>query len=78
MRLHLSHDLIVAIRRPQNMYLRRMIESLFTDPRPDWAMPVAGEKDRFEFVAAGLWVQYKIDRTGGETIIKAIIIEPPF
>lgn len=77
MRLHLSHDLIVAMRRPQNIYLRRMIESLFTDPRPDWAMPVAGEREHFEFAASGLWVQYKID-AGGETVIQAVIIEPPF
>ncbi|ETW96709.1 MAG: hypothetical protein ETSY1_25485 [Candidatus Entotheonella factor] len=62
---------------PANVELRRMLQSLVKDPRPGWATRVEGKKERYEFEAFGVWVQYEIDETGMETVITATMIEQP-
>lgn len=75
MRLQISQRLQQAMRNPVNIDLRNMIKSLFDDPRPGWATRVEGRAERYEFAVSGMFVQYEIDESGGETIVIATLYE---
>jgi hypothetical protein len=66
-----------AMYQPEHAELRQMIKQLFVDPRPGWAMLVTGESDLYEFTASGLWVRYRIQTIGGETVVEATIVSRP-
>jgi hypothetical protein len=75
MRLQVSRALQHAMRNPANAELRQMVRALFTDPRPGWATPVTGWQERYEFEVLGQFVQYEIDESGGEMVIRATLLE---
>jgi hypothetical protein len=76
-RLHADRDLLQAMHRPENVELRSMIKLLFLNPYPQWALPVEGQPDSFEFYASGFWVRYQVDTSGGETTLRATLIPRP-
>jgi hypothetical protein len=55
--------------------LRRALESLKREPVPEWALPVEGYANRYEFFVAGYWIIYEVDRSLGETVVIVSAIE---
>lgn len=49
--------------------VRRFVEALRVNQRPEWARPVPERPGRFELPVAGYWITWQIDNTGGETTI---------
>jgi hypothetical protein len=50
--------------------VRRFVESLRIDPRPEWARPIAERPGYYEIPVAGYWIGWQINTTGGETVIE--------
>jgi len=55
--------------------LRRALESLKSNPIPDWVRKVEGYEARYEFFMAGYWVIYEIQQDRGETVIVVSAME---
>ncbi len=57
--------------------IRSFVESLRTNPRPEWARPIPERPGRYELPVAGYWLMWQIDETGGETTIAVWFVEEP-
>jgi hypothetical protein len=55
--------------------LRQALESLKTNPTPEWARKVEEYESRYEFFMAGYWVIYEIKQDRGETVIVVSAME---
>jgi hypothetical protein len=79
MRMHCSRQVTAFLRSlgAEGEALRRAVESLKTNPTPDWALPVPDEPGMYDWLVEGCWVTYEIDiSNASETVIRAILIEP--
>ena len=77
MKLHPSRELLAKMYEPRSQDLRNMVKSLLRNPHPGWAMPVTDKPDTYEFSGSGVWIQYEVDNTGMETVIRAAIVNRP-
>jgi hypothetical protein len=78
MRMHYSREITILIcgLGEAGAALRRAIESLKTNPVPEWAHEVPEWPDRYEWFVAGYWLVYEIDKSNpSETIIRVILAE---
>jgi len=78
MRFHYSFAVSKFLRdmKEAGIPLRRMIESLRSNPLPEDVIKVEGYASRYELFVAGYWVVYEVDRSDpSETIVWVILIE---
>jgi hypothetical protein len=74
MQIHLSRD-ILSIWRNLPPEIRRFIESLTRNPRPDDALNMAEQPNRYEDFISGYWIIWEIDDSAKETVIRVTISE---
>lgn len=78
MRMHYSQQVTRLVRSlgEDGAELRRAIEALKTNPVPDWARPIPERPGGFEWLVAGYWILYEVDRSNpGDTVIRIVTIE---
>lgn len=75
MQIHIDRNLQSIMRQPANQEMRDMIKRLFDEPVPGWVQPVSGYAARHEFYANSFHIQYEIDTSGMETIIRVVLAE---
>ena len=78
MRMHYSQELNILVRTlgMEGAALSRAIESLKQNPVPDWARPIPDEPGMYEWLVAGYWLLYEVDKSNpSETVIRVISAE---
>jgi hypothetical protein len=78
MRMHYSQEINILVRTlgEEGSALRRSIESLKQYPTPDWARPIPDQPGMYEWLTAGYWLLYEIDKSNpSETVIRVISAE---
>lgn len=78
MRMHYSQQVTTLIRSlgEEGAALRRAIESLKSNPVPEWASPLPERSGGYEWLVEGYWIMYEIDRSDlSETIVRVVMIE---
>lgn len=75
MQVHIEPKLQALMWQPANQEMRNMIKVLFDEPIPGWVYPVEGYTNRYEFYANSVHIQYRIDDTGLEMIIKVTLAD---
>jgi hypothetical protein len=78
MRMHYSQQVTILVRSlgEQGAALRRALESLKTTPVPEWALPLPDRPNCYEWLVAGYWIMYEIDRSNpSETVIWVVSVK---
>ncbi len=78
MRMHYSQEITILIRTlgEEGAALRRAIESLKKNQVPEWARPIPDQPGMYEWLAAGYWLLYEVDKSNpSETVIRVIVAE---
>ena len=78
MQMHYSREITILVRSlgEEGASLRRAIESLKINPTPEWARPIPDRPGMYEWLVAGYWLLYEVDRTNpSETVIRVILAE---
>ncbi len=76
MRIQISQQVMRFLRsQAAPPEFRRMIESLRTDPYPEWARKIPDKPNWYEVPIAGYWMIYEVDTGGPETVIRVAITE---
>lgn len=76
--MHYSQQVTILVRSlgEQGAALRRAIESLKTNPVPDWAVPLPDRPGAYEWLVAGYWVMYEVDQSNpSETVIRVVNVK---
>lgn len=76
MRIHYSFYVAKLLRDlgENGIELRRAVESLLQNPRPEWGRAIPDRPGFYEFPIAERWIVYEIDETGGETVLRVTVI----
>ena len=78
MRMHYSQQVTILVRSlgEDGVALRRGIESLKENLTPEWARPLPERPGRYEWLVAGYWVTYEVDKSNpSETIVRLVLID---
>jgi hypothetical protein len=78
MRMHYSQAVTILVRSlgEDGKALRRAIESLRENPVPEWARPLPDRPGSYEWLVAGYWVMYEVDRSNpSETVIRVVSVK---
>lgn len=77
MRIHYSFYVSKLLRDlgENGTEMRRAIEALLKNPRPEWSRAIPERPGYFEFVVNGKWIVYQVDVSGAETVIRVTTIE---
>ncbi len=78
MRMHYSQQVTILIRSlgEQGAGLRRAIESLKTNPVPEWVLHLPDRPDGYEWFVDGYWIMYEVDRSNkSETVIRVVSVK---
>ena len=79
MRLHYSQQVIILIHSlgEEGAALRRALESLKSNPVPEWVLPIPDRPGMYELFVDGYWNTYEVDRSNpSETVVRAIVVTP--
>lgn len=76
--MHYSQKVTILVRSlgEQGAALRRAIESLKTNPVPEWALPLPDRPGSYEWLVAGYWIMYEVDQSNpSETVIWVVSVK---
>ena len=75
MRIQVSQQVMRLLRSQAAPDIRRMIESLRTNPYPEWAREIPDKPHWYEVPIGGYWLIYEVDTSGPETVIRVAAAE---